>query len=1193
MGIKTIVNKIARPVLRPLRFKTAKLTLDYLRLYKENGVIKNTILYEVRDGQSITDSPRAIFEYLLKNDPEQKYTHVWVTVPSAELNIIIAEYAKYKNVQFVVRNTYDYLDWLTKAEYLINNATFQPFVTIKAEQKYINTWHGTPLKYMGFDIPGKHSNAQNVLRNFAQADYLLMPNQYTSDIFINSYRLKGLMNGEILESGYPRIDYTFATDHHELFARLGRLNFKWAQDKKIILYAPTWKGNQISAARNDVAQIIEEFSILRQQFNGEYNVLIKVHPFLYKTAAENQALAKYLIPDVIDTNELLAATDILITDYSSIYFDFLVTGRPIIFYSWDEDLYLQDRGCYIDPKDLPGPSCYRIEKVAEAITHIDQVQADFAANYAKAQELFVNYDDGLATKRYVDYMFNNQKETELKVYAQDLTKERILFYPGGMINNGITSSFINLVSNLDFDKYEVTCILGASGSQTQIKNINLLPAEVSLLFNFSDPLYSIWEHYKGTWIHGKGLTKGNQKFFPEKAYQLEMQRLVGRAEYDFAIDFSGYSLFWSKFILATNAKKKLVYLHSDMIADSQRTVRGKKIHKLNLEGLFTVYNRYDRLISVTEIINEINKENLAAYATPDKFVPLPNTIDSRSILATEEAPVLKLTNQPIIHRFNREAKMLPEIEKITIKSEANPEKDSHDYQILAADFPAQVSVIGQVIYGEQEFYKVMSNNKYLGWVDAEDLQLLPVKLIEETRVYKYGRINTGAAAILYSGPVGLEDTVALDRAASLKNINVKIIKEAVTDSDTSFLLSLKGKKIGWLTTANLREYQFDNSFKYKFLNEVLLRINQFTNRKKIKRIINNRVLAKELLPGKVIQVTQPVQLFQTLIGVHPVEVPENDMLPVGEILKVLSLAKTPQGTYYEVDTGKRMGYVDASFATTIEKTPAAVFYAEELAASVEFKQDKLVAENTIKAKTDPAQRDFSQFKIQLEQMYQAVRKVKTLAGEVYLEVEGISPGESLWVLEEQVEIKHASAVLNNRQEFIDFPAGDEMTFVTLGRLSPEKDQASLINAFNKFYQQKGEGYLYIIGDGPLYDDLLAQIAELKLEKRVTLVGHIDRPFAFMQKCDLFILTSLYEGQSLAIIEALTLGLPVISTDIPACRQVLANGRYGLLTATNDVTGIYESMLDYYENKPRFEKFDYVSYNYQAKDSFTNILNATK
>src|SRR5690606_37433741 len=147
--------------------------------------------------------------------------------------------------------TNKYFYYLTTCKYLFNNSTFPNLFTVKDEQVYINTWHGTPLKYMGFDIKGNPFVTSNVLRNFLSADFILSPNKFTTNVFKNSFKLKDIYSGTILEEGYPRIDLTVNANKPEIINELKNLNLK-LEDKKIILYAPTWKGIDITQPRNDL-----------------------------------------------------------------------------------------------------------------------------------------------------------------------------------------------------------------------------------------------------------------------------------------------------------------------------------------------------------------------------------------------------------------------------------------------------------------------------------------------------------------------------------------------------------------------------------------------------------------------------------------------------------------------------------------------------------------------------------------------------------------------------------------------------------------------------------------------------------------------------------------------------------------------------------------------------------------------------
>ncbi len=186
------------------------------------------------------------------------------------------------------------------------------------------------------------------------------------------------------------------------------------------------------------------------------------------------------------------------------------------------------------------------------------------------------------TSRVVDIIFNKEQRQDVKIIEANNNKKRILFYPGGMRSNGITSSFLNLVQNINYDEYDVTCFLDNLSTPDQIKNTLDIPENVSLLFRFDLSNYTSKEYLQDLKIHFKGVKKGKEDKYPEHIYQREVRRLLGKQTFDIAIDFSGYSLNWSKYILATPAKVHNCYLHSDMKMDQEREVNGKKIHKMNL-----------------------------------------------------------------------------------------------------------------------------------------------------------------------------------------------------------------------------------------------------------------------------------------------------------------------------------------------------------------------------------------------------------------------------------------------------------------------------------------------------------------------------------------------------------------------------------------------------------------------------------
>lgn len=152
-------------------------------------------------------NPYAIFQYLLEKEEYQDYTHIWVIDDFADNKLQIEKYEQYPNVRFVKYKTKEYCKALATTKYLINNVSFPSYFLKREEQIYLNTWHGTPLKNMGFDIPGANITQGNTMKNLLSADYLISSGPYmTRTAYENSYKLKNLYEGTILEEGFPRND---------------------------------------------------------------------------------------------------------------------------------------------------------------------------------------------------------------------------------------------------------------------------------------------------------------------------------------------------------------------------------------------------------------------------------------------------------------------------------------------------------------------------------------------------------------------------------------------------------------------------------------------------------------------------------------------------------------------------------------------------------------------------------------------------------------------------------------------------------------------------------------------------------------------------------------------------------------------------------------------------------------------------
>ncbi|WP_149024386.1 glycosyltransferase [Listeria cornellensis] len=193
--------------------------------------------------------------------------------------------------------------------------------------------------------------------------------------------------------------------------------------------------------------------------------------------------------------------------------------------------------------------------------------------------------------------------------------------------------------------------------------------------------------------------------------------------------------------------------------------------------------------------------------------------------------------------------------------------------------------------------------------------------------------------------------------------------------------------------------------------------------------------------------------------------------------------------------------------------------------------------------------------------------------------------EKMVFVHNSLDYEAVLAAANEPPDF-EFDA-DSFYFVTMGRLSPEKNQKMLVEAFAEVVAKREEAKLLLIGNGELKEELAEVIRELGLRKHVMLLGQVGNPFPLMKRCDVFILPSNHEGQPMVLLEALILEKAMIATDIPGSRSILEDG-YGLLVSNTKENLVLE-MVRVIEDRVPNKRFDYVAYNKCAMAMFYHLI----
>lgn len=502
----------------------------YADFWKNSPIKEKCILYEAFGGRGMTCSPYALFRYLLTQADFSEYVHVWVIDDFQDNQYQMELYKDYENVKFISRQSAEYREYLATAKYLINNVSFPGFFTKREGQIYIDTWHGIPLKTLGFDIPAGKVSAGNTARNLLAADYLISPNPFMTQIYQQAFKMEGLYQGKILEEGQPRNDRFFHTDRKTIMDKLSKSGVKIDPSKKLILYAPTWKGSKYSSPDTSLDAYFELIHTVEANIDtSKYQVLVKPHQIVYYHIKKNQGITGQFIPATIDTNELLSAVDILISDYSSIYFDFLVSGRPVLFFIPDLDEYLGYRGLYFGIDKLPGPIARNHRQLGEMIHDVDKAMEPYMDKYQREAAWACPRDDGDVCSRIVDVVFRGKSSAHV-ISCGEINKKRLLLYPGEMEGNHGTFSFMELLQLLDYNKYDVTVLTGGSGDEPE-QRICSLDQRVRVLYR-GQPENGTCEE-KGLYAFSKGKDPSLAAF-----YKREAKRLLGDARFDYVINLS-------------------------------------------------------------------------------------------------------------------------------------------------------------------------------------------------------------------------------------------------------------------------------------------------------------------------------------------------------------------------------------------------------------------------------------------------------------------------------------------------------------------------------------------------------------------------------------------------------------------------------------------------------------------------------
>lgn len=600
--------KLIEPVIRNIKKYNKDMTFKskfiYTKYYQELQIKDDEVLLESFNGLNFNGSMYYLLLELCKNDKYKRYKK-YISL-KADINIIkgVKQILKralseeeMENVEIVSRNSDLYCKILAEAKYLITNVTFPYYFMRKKGQIYLNTWHGTPLKGLGRNIKDKPDEIGNVQRNFMHATHLIYPNEYTFDIMRKDYMIEKYYNGEYIVSGYPRNEIFFDEQlKQEVRKKLG------LENKKVAVYMPTYRDKEKEKKHDkQFYYIMHVLYEMEKLLSDDVIVFVKLHHYVSGRINFSDFKKIKPFPSEYETYEFLNIADCLITDYSSVMFDFANTEKKIILYCYDKEQYMNGRSIYFDIDTLPFPRANTAKELCEEIENIENYE-----KYEQFRNKYCNFDNRDISKNVCSYIFEGKKSSDIKIIdgkSYHNGKENVLIFAGELRKNGITSALKAMLNNVNLDdkNYAITFYAGRTESDKQTINelsekIDYFPLIGEKNLRIKDAIYQYL--YFRLNINTKLVNKNLSNIF-----KTEIHRVFPEMQFDYAIHYSGYERMIMH-LFANMDAKKIIFTHNNLIEEN------KQKNNLHLPSLENAYDTFDNIVVIRESMKAEVEKNV-------------------------------------------------------------------------------------------------------------------------------------------------------------------------------------------------------------------------------------------------------------------------------------------------------------------------------------------------------------------------------------------------------------------------------------------------------------------------------------------------------------------------------------------------------------------------------------------------------
>lgn len=370
---------------------------NLLRLLWIFPIRSRSVFFSAYEGKQYSCNPRAVYEAMI-NDPRfMEFQYVWELNDPEKKNLLPDA-----SVRFVLHNTLRYVFAVMTSKVLITNSGISGTIPLRRRQLNINTWHGGgAYKRVGYGTRGETSEHLFWLElSSNQTSFYLSSSRLFTEVMTQSVHVPA---ENFLPYGMPRNDLFFREEASRSARERVLTKYDIKNSAFVILYAPTYRGaagnDLMESASLDVGKIK---SAIWEKFHKDAVILIRMHYFNRSASAEDDVVIATHYPDMQD---LLAASDMLITDYSSSMWDFALTRKPTLFFVPDLQEYDAERGFYTRPTTWPGILCRTQEELCSAITgYEEEIYSDHIREYLREAG---SYEVGEATCKLKQFVIES------------------------------------------------------------------------------------------------------------------------------------------------------------------------------------------------------------------------------------------------------------------------------------------------------------------------------------------------------------------------------------------------------------------------------------------------------------------------------------------------------------------------------------------------------------------------------------------------------------------------------------------------------------------------------------------------------------------------------------------------------------------------------------------------------------------